>query len=243
MVAIPSRETRPAHRAGLPLDLHARAQHVLLLLSVLLLAGTGLPQKFDSLGPSRWIMDNAGGIETLRDVHHVAGGVLIFAGLYHVALVLNAIRSRAAITPLKMIPGPRDYLDAWRMVCYFLGLRRRPVAGEGPPSYFQKYDYWVLVWGLTVMGVSGLIRLFPVRMADLLSADAVAAALQIHSDIAVLMVVWVLIVHVPYAALAPPRFARPAAAGGPADDPPVPTLLESGVYPREEDLRAGGDQT
>lgn len=241
MVAIPSRETRPTDRASLLLDVHARVQHVLLLLSLLVLAGTGLPQKFDSLGPSRWIMDNAGGIETLRAVHHVAGGVLIFAGFYHVALMLNAIRIRAAITPLKMIPGPRDYRDAWRMVSYFLGLRRQPIAFEGPPSYFQKYDYWVLVWGLTVMGVSGLIRLFPVRMTNLLSADAVAAVLQTHSDIAVLMVAWVLVVHVAYPALTPPPFARRAAAGGPVDYPPVPTPLESGAGRQEEDPQASGN--
>ncbi len=192
------------------LELHARVQHVLLLGSVLVLASTGLPQKFDSLSASRWLMDSAGGIETLRLIHHVAGGVLIFACFYHVALVASAVLVQGVMTPLRMIPSARDCGDAVRTVRYFLGLSRKR-AGLEEPTYFQKFDYWTLAWLLTVMGTSGLMRLFPVRMSSLLPADVVAAALRTHGDIAVLILAWVLIVHLAYSGLTPPLFVMRSA--------------------------------
>lgn len=225
---------------------HVRVQRTLLLGSLLVLASTGLPQKFDSFSTSRWVIDAAGGIETLRSIHHVAGGVLIFACLYHVTLVLGTVLVMRVATPLKMIPGPRDYRDAMQMGLYFLGLSREPVAFEGP-SYFQKLDYWVLVWGLTVMAVSGLIRLFPVRMTSVLSADVVAAALQAHSDIALLIAAWVLVVHVAYASLTPALFslrlapARALAVAGAAGEPADPPGSTDETIEREENSLVGKD--
>ena len=194
------RSNRRAAR-GLP----AQFPHLLIIGSVFVLALTGLPQRLDSFGPSEWLMDAAGGIETLRAVHHGAGAVLIVAGLYHLSSALFAAPANGRPGLLSMIPDGRDYLDAITTLLYFLGLRRdRPVLRE--PSYFQKLDYWVLAWGLTVMALTGLVRLFPVRMTNLLSGDVVAAALQAHSDFAFLAVAWVAIVHVAYAGLSP----RPA---------------------------------
>lgn len=185
------------------LEAHGRFQHALLLGSVFVLAATGLPQKLNSLGPSRWLMDAAGGIETLRAVHHAAGAVLIVAALYHLSLLLVAVRANRGATPLVMIPDARDYFNAAATLLYFAGLRReRPLLRA--PTYFQKLDYWVLAWGLPVMALTGLARLFPATASRLLSGDPVAAALEAHTDLAVLAVVWIAVVHVAYGALTPP---------------------------------------
>jgi len=208
---------RSSHRA--PMEMHGRFQHVVVLGSVFLLALTGLPQKLNWFGPSEWLMDSAGGIETLRAVHHGAGVVLIVAALYHVLLVLIAVMVNRDTRPLSMVPDARDYSDAIRTMLYFAGLRReRPVLRE--PTYFQKLDYWVLVWGLAAMGLTGIVRLFPVTAARLLSSDGVAAALEAHSDLAVLVVVWVAVVHVVYCTLVTPSAAvRRHASGVLQEDP------------------------
>jgi thiosulfate reductase cytochrome b subunit len=164
-------------------------------------------------------MDSAGGIETLRAVHHAAGAVLIAAGLYHVSLVLIAVLAKRDATPLLMVPDAGDYGDAIKTMLYFAGLRReRPVLRE--PTYFQKLDYWVLVWSLAAMGLTGIARLFPVTAARLLSGDGVAAALEGHSDLAVLVVVWVAVVHVAYRALMPPSTAGRRNVSGDLQDGP-----------------------
>ncbi len=206
MISTASRETRRREARGLLLELHAQAQYGLFVGSLLVLTATGLPQKFDSLGLSRWLMDSVGGIESLRLIHHIAGGVLIFTAFYHVALVLAAVLVLKVLTPLQMIPDAKDFRDALQTTRYFLGSRRKGVTFGGRPSYFQKFDYWLLVWSIAMMGTFGLIALFPVRFARLLSGEVVLAILRVHSDAAILIVAWVLIVHLIYASLAPALF-------------------------------------
>jgi cytochrome b subunit of formate dehydrogenase len=187
-------------------------EYLVIIGSVFVLALTGLPQRLASFGPSGWLMDTAGGIETLRAIHHGAGAVLVVAGLYHLSLGFAALANgRRGL--LSMIPDGRDYLDAIATTLYFLGLRRdRPSLRE--PSYFQKLDYWVLAWGLTLMALTGLVRLFPARMTNVLSGDVVAAALLAHSDFALLIVAWVAIIHVAYATLLPQPKAGAAGSEG-----------------------------
>ena len=192
-------------RRLLRLESHLRAQYGLVVACVAVLALTGLPQKFESLSLSRQVMDLAGGIETLRLVHRVAGGALVLTGVYHAVLMLAAVLVLGETAPLRMIPSAGDFRDAVRATAYFLGLRREPPNGRGR-QYFQKVDYWFMAWSLGVMGVTGLVNLIPFRAARLLSAETVLASLRTHSDAAVLVVVWVVIVHLLYTGLTPRLF-------------------------------------
>lgn len=190
--------------------LPARFEHLLIVGSVFVLALTGLPQRFDSLGPSHWLMDTAGGIEGLRAIHHGAGAVLIVACVYHLSLAIFATKAVRRPGLLSMIPDGRDYLNAITTILYFLGLRRnRPPLRE--PTYFQKFDFWVLAWGLAIMAITGILRLFPAQTTTLLSGDIVAAAIQAHSDLAITIVAWVAVIHVAYTALSPQTPARDGA--------------------------------
>src|SRR3972149_3163349 len=155
----------------LRLESHLRAQYALLLACLAILALTGSPKNFESLSLSREVIDLAGGIENLRLVHHVAGGALVTVGIAHVALVVAAVLVLGVTAPLQMIPSGRDFGDAMRAAAYFAGLRRDP-PGSGGRRYFRKIDYWFVSWSLGVMAVTGLVNLFPLRAARLLSADA-----------------------------------------------------------------------
>ena len=152
----------------LRLESHLRAQYGLVVACVAVLAITGLTQKFESLSLSRQMMDLAGGIETLRLVHRVAGGALVLTGVYHVVLMLAAVLVLGETAPLRMVPSAGDFRDAVRTTAYFLRLRREPPNGGRP--YFQKVDYWFMAWSLGVMAVTGLVNLMPLRAARLLSS-------------------------------------------------------------------------
>jgi len=192
-------------RRLLRLESHLRAQYGLVVACVAVLALTGLPQKFESLSLSRQMMDLAGGIETLRLVHRVAGGALVLTGVYHVVLMLAAVVVLRETAPLRMIPTPGDFGDAVRATAYFLRLRREPPNARDR-QYFRKVDYWFMAWSLVVMAVTGLVNLMPFRVARFLSAETVLAALRTHSDAAPLVVVWVVIVHLLYTGLTPQLF-------------------------------------
>ena len=191
-------------RRLLRLESHLRAQYGLVVVCVAVLALTGLPQKFESLSLSREVIELAGGIENLRLVHHVAGTALVLTGVYHVLLVLAAL-ALGETAPLRMIPNAGDFSDAVRTTAYFVRLRRQPPNPRGR-RYFQKVDYWFMAWSLGVMSVTGLLNLLPLRAARLLSADTVLASLRTHSDAALLVLAWVVIVHLLYTGLTPRLF-------------------------------------
>jgi thiosulfate reductase cytochrome b subunit len=192
-----------------------------MLASILVLAATGLPQKFNSLGPSEWIMDGVGGIETLRAIHHAAGAVLIVSALYHVSFVLYSLLVRQRFALLAMVPDAADFRDAAATMLYFLGLRpQRPVLRD--PTYLQKLDYWAMFWGLAVMMSTGIVRLFPDRATAVLSGNVVSAALEAHSDIAALVVTWVAAFHLAYMRLAFRPSAHMSRQGAASPEPPAP---------------------
>ncbi|HSP55415.1 MAG TPA: cytochrome b/b6 domain-containing protein [Dehalococcoidia bacterium] len=221
MTAQPSLATRPLSTRRPALFPQTRVPHLSMLASILVLAATGLPQKFDSLGPSEWIMDTAGGIETLRAVHHAAGAVLIVAATYHVCFVLYALLVKHRFGLLAMVPDAADFRDAVATMLYFLGLRpQRPVLRD--PTYLQKLDYWAMFWGLVVMMFTGIVRLFPDRATAVLSGNVVAAALEAHSDIAALVVTWVAAFHLAYMRLAFRPSAHLGRQGATSPEPPAP---------------------
>ncbi len=189
----------------LQLESHLRAQYVLAGACVAILAVTGLPQKFESLSVSRHAIDLAGGIETLRLVHRVAGGALLLTGIYHVVLVLAAVFVLRETAPLRMIPNARDFRDALRTTAYLLRLRSEPPDGRAR-QYIHKLDYWFIAWSLGVMALTGLVNLIPLRVAGLSSAGTVLASLRTHSDAAPFVIAWVVLVHLPYSDLTPRLF-------------------------------------
>lgn len=217
-------ERRERRIAGL--ESHLRVQYGMAIACVVVLAVTGLSQKFDSFWICRQFIEHAGGIETVQLVHRVTGGALILVGVYHLALVLVAALVLGEPGPLRMIPTPDDVRAAARAWASFLGFGSQPPPARGA-HYLQKLDYWFWGWSMGVMALTGIINLVPFRVARWLSADLVLAALRTHSDAALIVVAWVLVVHVAYSGLAPSLFRDAAPADAERGPDPVESRLSS----------------
>ncbi|MDP2948237.1 MAG: hypothetical protein Q8P22_01700 [Chloroflexota bacterium] len=217
-------------------DAHQRVQHILMIGSFLVLALTGLPQKFPALEVCQWLMDAMGGIQTVRFIHRIAAGVMIFDGIYHISYVAYTVLVLRRTGPLRMIPSLKDVRDAVQMTQYFLGLSvQKPKFGRF--SYLEKFDYWAVFWGMAIMGGSGLILLFPTAVTRVLPGQLVIAALRAHSDEALLAVTWIFVVHLFYAHLTPRIFPfNPAIFTGRI---PAPRYQEEHPLEYEELLAAG----
>jgi len=65
-------------------------------------------------------------------------------------------------------PVPKDAFDAWGTMRYYLGL-----SSEKPKfnrfSYAEKAEYWALVWGTALMGLTGIMIWAKVWVGDLLA--------------------------------------------------------------------------
>jgi len=200
-------------------DVNQRVQHILMFTSFLVLAFTGLPQKFFTLGISRWLIASLGGLEMTQAIHHVAAYVMLFDCAYHGLYLVYSLVVRRRTASFQMIPVPRDFLDVVQDFLYFLGFTaKRPRFRRF--SYLEKFDYWAVSWGLVIIGGSGVVLMFPVTVSRLIGGPIVPVAHAAHSDEAVLAVAWIFIVHLFYAHLAPNVF-------------PMNTSIFTGRVPRQ----------
>ncbi|MGO9338829.1 MAG: cytochrome b/b6 domain-containing protein [Terracidiphilus sp.] len=166
-----------------------RWQHLILLTSFIVLVITGFALKF----PNSWFAELLGMGEKLRSVtHRVAGVVLIAAGIYHVFYLAAAREGRRLIWDLA--PRPKDAFDALGTMRYYLGLSSdRPKFGRF--SYAEKAEYWALVWGTALMGVTGVMMWAKVWVGNLLARWWVDVATAIHFYEAILATLAILVWH------------------------------------------------
>jgi cytochrome b subunit of formate dehydrogenase len=166
-----------------------RWQHLVLLASFAVLVITGFALKF----PNSWFAEMLGMSERLRSIaHRVAGVALIAVGVYHLIYVGASRDGRKLIAHLA--PGLRDLRDARDAMLYYLGLRKaRPKFGRF--SYAEKAEYWALVWGTVLMGVTGIMMWAKVWVGNLLARWWVDVATSIHFYEAILATLAIVVWH------------------------------------------------
>lgn len=169
-----------------------RAQHLLMLLSFTTLAVTGLVQKYSLSGVSIFLVRLWGGIENLRATHHTAAIILMLVAIFHVLeLGYKGYVLRAGLT---MLPSIQDAKDAWFGLMYNLGLRKtRPQMGRY--TFEEKAEYWALVWGIVIMGVTGFMMWNPLATVKIFPGDFIPAAKVAHGAEAVLAVLAIIVWH------------------------------------------------
>jgi len=184
---------------------HQRAQHFIMMASVLLLVFTGMPQKFFDASVSQWMVNFWGGLDSARSIHRMAGFAMIISALYHLAYLLYTIVVLKRPVPLWMLPSAKDFRDFAQNTGYYLGIvKEKPKFSRF--SYFEKFDYWAVFWGVPVMGLTGLILMFPLIATRFMPGVIVPVATIAHSDEAILATGWIFVVHFYNAHLAPHIF-------------------------------------
>jgi cytochrome b subunit of formate dehydrogenase len=103
-----------------------------------------------------------------------------------------------------MVPQPRDLVQLTQHVRYFLGLGPRPHFGRW--AYWEKFDYWAVFWGVSIIGASGLLLWFPTFFAHALPGWIFNIAIVVHSDEALLAVGFIFTVHFFNVHLRPEKF-------------------------------------
>jgi cytochrome b subunit of formate dehydrogenase len=182
--------------------------HVAIVSSFLLLAATGLPLKFAHAPWAPALMAVFGGAETAGYLHRLAGIVTFGYFIWHLGMLVHGLfvkNERGYFWgPRSMVPQPRDVLDFFRMVRYFLYLGPRPQFDRF--TYWEKFDYLAVFWGVAIIGVSGLILWFPTTATLLLPGWALNAAYIVHSDEALLATGFIFLFHFFHTHLRPEAF-------------------------------------
>ncbi|NIT36009.1 MAG: hypothetical protein GTN49_05830 [candidate division Zixibacteria bacterium] len=130
-----------------------RVQHIVLILSFSLLALTGFAIKFPNAFLFSWLVRLEGPHEIRVTLHKIFAGVLVAASLYHLGYMSLTRDGRARLKAVR--PRLSDFRQGVLAVLHALGLAKER-AEFGEFNYAEKAEYWALVWGTVIMGLTGL---------------------------------------------------------------------------------------
>jgi hypothetical protein len=106
--------------------------------------------------------------------------------------------------PDTMLPTGKDLRDLTGSLKWFLGLGVRPRYGRW--TYWEKFDYFAVFWGIFVIGSTGMMLWFPEFFTRFVPGWAINVATIIHSDEALLAVGFIFTVHFFNTHLRPEKF-------------------------------------
>lgn len=165
-------------RMYLRMTVGERVQHFALMVSFILLAITGFMLRY----PDAWWV---AGIRRLSSktfefrslIHRIAAVIMVAASLYHLAYVAFTRRGRQFVRDMWWRPS--DLRDPVAALKYNVGLSPdRPRFDRF--NYVEKGEYWAVVWGTFVMGLTGAIMWFDNTFIGLLTKLGYDVARTIH---------------------------------------------------------------
>jgi formate dehydrogenase gamma subunit len=181
------RSTRP--RTVMRMNRSQRVQHFILLASFILLAVTGFALRF----PESWLAWCLGGSEFIRQwIHRITGVVLLGAGAYHLAYLALTKDGRQLLKDF--LPRKKDLSDVIQNAGYLTGLSAsKPRFGRF--GYAEKIEYWAVVWGTIIMGVTGLMIWLKMDVTQVLPRWTIDVATTIHYYEAILACLAIAVWH------------------------------------------------
>ncbi|GAB4327595.1 MAG: cytochrome c3 family protein [Calditrichia bacterium] len=178
-------------------------QHATLMLSFTVLVITGFALRYPEAG---WVqlLQKAGLNENLRGlIHRVAAVVMVAISLYHIYFIMFTERGRYLFK--QILPNWRDLTEISQTVKYYLGIsREKPAYDEF--DYTEKAEYWALVWGNIIMGITGIILWFPTLISSFAPAWVIRVAELIHFYEAILATLAIIIFHLFFVIVHPEQY-------------------------------------
>jgi len=186
-----------------------RIMHAALMLTFVGCALTGLPLLYASEPWAATLAKLFGGFESAGRIHRICATVMIVVFVGHVVDVFaRAIAERRILSLFwgsdSMVPQPQDGIDLWRNFKWFVGKGPQPQFDRW--TYWEKFDYWAVFWGMFIIGGSGLLLWFPLFFAQLLPGWMFNIASLVHGEEALLAVGFIFTFHFFNGHLRPNKF-------------------------------------
>jgi len=189
-----------------------RFLHFLVVTSFLLLVITGMPLKFYYTNWAKTMFSIIGGAETARALHRLGALVtFLYFGLHVISLVGKCWNGRTKMRDeqtgklsfkrlWRTLFGPDSMMPTWQDWRDFIA-HNKWFFGKGPKpefdrwTYWEKFDYFAVFWGVFIIGASGLFMWFPEFFTRFLPGSLINIAHVIHSDEALLAAGFIFSIH------------------------------------------------
>ncbi|UCC83246.1 MAG: cytochrome c3 family protein [Gemmatimonadota bacterium] len=193
------REPAPGERLYRRFTTFERSLHLVMLLSFFVLAITGMTLKFSYMVWAQVLAGAVGGFATTGVLHRLAAIALITVFLIHLGDVYRRKQASGKnwkefiFSDSSLIFNKTDLKEFIASAKWFLGTGPRPYYGRY--TYWEKFDYFAVFWGMFIIGSTGLLLWFPEFFTLLLPGWTVNVATILHSDEALLAVAFIFTVH------------------------------------------------
>lgn len=203
-------------------SVNERIQHFIMLVSIILLAVTGFPVRHAEESWAKPLYDFMGGVEHAPTVHRITGVILLALFVYHTIYWIrlffrnrikrlkrdNQLTPKTAVLEflsMEMVPNRKDvqdFVQLWKYLLYFSN--RRPQHEH--MSWREKFDYFAPYWGIPIVGLGGLALWFRDELSHFVPGIYLNAAYIMHTDEALLAVLFIFFVHWHNVHFAPEKF-------------------------------------
>ncbi len=169
--------------------------HLVMMVTFIGLALTGLPLKYSNAFWAKGLITLWGGVKGAGLFHRWFAGITFGYFSLHLVWVLYYwfVMKGKLLGPDSMVPSKKDFQDLFQHIAYFLGKGDPPRFGRF--TYWEKFDYLAVFWGIAFIGGSGLVLWFPEFFSRFLPGFFFNIAYTIHSDEALLAIGFIFIVH------------------------------------------------
>ena len=188
-----------------------RTLHALLIVSFISLALTGMTLKFSYMSWAVFISRRLGGFESAGFIHRSAAVLMFGLFVAHLVDLNRKRREEFGGSWIALLLGPDTMLftrrDARELVAslkWFVGVGPRPRYGRW--TYWEKFDYFAVFWGIFIIGSTGLMLWFSELFTRVLPGWFINVATIIHSDEALLATGFIFTVHFFNTHLRPEKF-------------------------------------
>lgn len=187
-----------------------RILHVSMIVSFLILSLTGMSLKFSYTGWAKVLSKFFGGYESAGYWHRFAAVIMIIVFITHLVDLMNLKKKEFGswkallVGSNSMLFNKKDWQDFKYSLKWFVGRGPRPDYGRW--TYWEKFDYFAVFWGMFVIGSTGMALWFPEFFTNFIPGWMLNVATIIHSDEALLATGFIFTVHFFNTHLRPEKF-------------------------------------
>jgi predicted CXXCH cytochrome family protein len=202
-----------------------RSLHISMILSFFTLSLTGMALKFSYMSWAQVLSRLLGGFHTMGVLHRLGAVALFIVFFIHLwdlrrqKIAAGQSWWRFITAPGSMLLNLTDVKEAWQSLKWFIGRGPRPKYGRF--TYWEKFDYFAVFWGIAIIGSTGLVLWFPELFTKVLPGWSVNVVTIIHSDEALLATAFIFTVHFFNTNFRPDKF-------------PIDTAMFTGRVPLDE---------
>ena len=186
-----------------------RLMHAGMMFSFIGCALSGVPLLFPNAGWARMVASVMGGFEGAAMVHRASAVLMGVVFVVHILTFLwRGLKNDSILSilwgPNSMMPQPKDIVDIYQHMKFFMGLGPRPKFDRY--TYWEKFDYMAVFWGMFIIGGSGLLLWFAIPLSAWLPGWVFNIATLVHGEEALLAVGFIFTIPVFNGHLRPEKF-------------------------------------